>query len=131
MPRKTDDAPKTGYGSGSVYEEKIGSGRWVAELDGVRRRARSEAGAWEKLRILQERRDNRLNLKKGSTTLLAWSEIWLTDYCDHLKPLTRPGYWEAIKNYIEPYRLANVRMENLISDHIENWMKTLRRKGCP
>jgi integrase len=129
MPRRTDDAPKSGYGNGSVYEDKEGSGLWRAELDGVKRRARSEAAAYEKLRMLQERRDNRLNLKKGSTTLLAWLGIWLADYCDHLKPLTRAGYVEAVKNYIEPYPLAKVRMEDLESDDIERWMKTLRRKG--
>jgi integrase len=130
MPRRTnDDAPKTGYGNGGVHEEKVGSNRWVAELDGIRRRARSEAAANEKLRLLQERRDARLNLKKGSTRLIEWLAIWLAEYCDHLKPLTRSGYTEAIKNYIEPYPLAKVRMEDLASDDIDRWMKTLRRKG--
>lgn len=130
MPRRTnDDAPKTSYGNGGVHEEKVGSGRWVADLDGVRRRARSEAEGNEKLRALQARRDARLNLKKGSTHLIECMAIWLADYCDHLKPLTRAGYAEAIKNYIEPYPLAKVRMEDLDSDDIDRWMKTLRRKG--
>lgn len=129
MPRRNDDMPQTGYGNGSVYEEKIGSGRWVAELDNVRRRARNEAEAREKLRQLQERRNARLNLRKGSTRLIDWLSIWLSDYCDHLKPLTRAGYMEAIKNYIEPYPLAKVRMEDLESDDIDRWMRSLRRKG--
>ncbi len=128
-PRRVDTAPKTGYGNGSIHEEKLGSGRWVAELDGVRRRARSVEEAQEKLRLLQERRDARLNLKKGSTRLIEWLHIWLTDYCDHLKPLTRAGYTEAIKTYIEPYPIAKVRMEDLLSDDIDRWMRTLRRKG--
>ena len=68
MPRKIvkNDAPKTGYGNGGIHEEKIGSGRWVAELDGVRRRARSEAAAREKLKLLQERRDAKLKLKRAA-----------------------------------------------------------------
>jgi integrase len=130
MPRRVKtDEPLTGYGNGSVYEDKDGSGLWRAELDGVKRRARSETDARDKLRLLQERRDARLNLKKGSTRFIEWLEIWLNDYCDHLKPLTRAGYREAIKTYIEPYPLARVRMEDLESDDIDRWMKTLRRKG--
>src|SRR5262249_17153422 len=106
-----------------------GSGLWRAELDGVKRRARTEAAANEKLRQLQERRDARLSLKKGSTRLIEWLEIWLNEYCDHLKPLTRAGYREATTTYIAPYPLARVRMEDLESDDIDRWMKTLRRKG--
>src|SRR5262249_27748292 len=118
MPRRKDDAPQTGYGNGSVYEDREGSGLWRAELDGVKRRARTEAAANEKLRQLQERRDARLSLKKGSTRLIEWLEIWLNEYCDHLKPLTRAGYREATTTYIAPYPLARVRMEDLESDDI-------------
>src|SRR5207245_4302461 len=105
MPRNTKE-PMTGYGNESVHEEKLGSSRWVAELDGVRRRAKSEGEAREKLRLLQERRDARLQIKKGSQTLGEWLSVWLADYCDHLKPKTREGYAAAVRTYIEPYPLA-------------------------
>lgn len=130
MPRrlKSDSEPKTGYGEGGVHEEKIGSGRWIAELDGIRRRARSEAEALEKLKLLQERRDARLKLKKGSLTLLAWLTIWLDEYCDHLKPKTLEGYRDVVRTYIEPYPIARVRLEDLEADDIVQWLKALRRK---
>lgn len=124
---KTND-PKTGYGNGSVYEEKIGSGRWVAELDGIRRRARSKAEADEKLKLLQDRRDARLKLKLGSLTLGEWLDIWLDRYCDHLKPKTLDGYRDAVKIYIAPYDLARVRIEDLSPDDIVSWLAQLRRK---
>lgn len=129
MPRKKPDiAPKTGYGNGSVHEEKAGSNRWVAELDGTRRRAKSEAEAQEKLRLLQERRDARLKLDQGSMTLLEWMRRWLDRHCDHLKPKTLEGYRDAVRLYIEPYAIARVRLEDLVADDILEWMAELRRK---
>ena len=129
MPRKKrTDAPKTGYGNGGVHEEKVGSGRWVAELDGTRRRARSEAEANEKLRLLQGRRDNRLKLKKGSLTVIEWVSIWLDRYCDHLKPKTLEGYRDVVRVYIEPFAIARVRLEDLTADDIREWIAALRRK---
>src|SRR5262245_43991482 len=116
--RRTNSGPKTGYGNGSVHEEKRGSGRWVAELGGVRRRAKSETEAREKLKLLQERRDARLKLKKGSTTVGEWLNIWLSDYCDHLKPKTREGYLNVVKTYISPYPIARIRLEDLTADDI-------------
>lgn len=129
MPRKKPDTtPQAGYGNGGVHEEKQGSGRWVAELDGVRRRAKSEAEALDKLKQLQERRDAKLKIKKGSTTLGDWLTTWLEDYCDHLKPKTLEGYRDAVRVYIEPYPVARVRLEDLDSDDIVEWMKALKRK---
>lgn len=124
----SDDGPKRGYGQGSVYEETEGSNRWIASLDGTRRRAKSEAEARQKLKQLQERRDNRLNLKQGSMTVAEWLETWLADYCDHLKQKTREGYERAIRGHITPHALANVRLEALAADDIVQWLKTLRRK---
>lgn len=129
MARRTKAAePKTGYGNGSVHEEKVGSGRWVAELDGVRRRASSEAEAKEKLKLLQERRDGRLKLKLGSMTLGEWLQVWLDDYCSHLKPKTLEGYRHVVATYIAPYDIARVRVEDLAPDDIIGWMAALRRK---
>jgi hypothetical protein len=123
-----NDGPKTGYGNGGVHEEKEGSGRWVAELDGVRRRARNEAAANEKLRLLQERRDARLKIKQGSLTIDDWLVIWLERYCDHLKAKTLEGYRDVVRTYIQPYDLARVRLEALTADDIVQWLNALRRK---
>lgn len=129
MPRKKqDDAPKTGYGNGGVHEEKVGSGRWIAELDGTRRRAKSEADALEKLRFLQARRDKRLDLKKGSQTVIGWLMMWLDNYCDTLKPKTLEGYRDVVRTYIAPYAIARVRLEDLIADDILEWLTALRQK---
>lgn len=129
MPRKKPDtAPKTGYGNGSVHEEKAGSNRWVAELDGTRRRAKSEEEAREKLRVLQDRRDARLKLNQGSMTVLEWMQRWLDQHCDHLKSKTLEGYRDAVRLYIKPYSIARVRLEDLVADDILEWMTALRRK---
>jgi integrase len=129
MARRTKaNAPKAGYGNGSVYEEPEGSGHWRAELNGVRRRARSEAEANEKLKLLQDRRDGRLKLKLGSLTLAEWLRIWLDDYCSHLKPKTLEGYRHVVQTYIDPYDIARIRLEDLDADDIVRWMATLRRK---
>ena len=128
MPRKKQSAPKLGYGYGSVHEEKAGSGRWVAELDGVRRRARSKEEAEEKLRMLQDRRDAKLKIKKGSITVGEWFTIWLDRYCDHLKAKTLEGYHDVVRLYIEPYAIARIRLEDLSSDDVHIWLATIRRK---
>lgn len=125
---KHDSAPKTGYGNGSVYEEKRGSGHWIAVLNGVRRRAKSQEEGLEKLRILQERRDRRLKLKKGSLTVLEWTYMWLDRYCDDLNPKTLEGYRDVVRCHIEPYAIARVRLEELTTDDIREWLAALRRK---
>lgn len=116
----------SGYGNGSVYEEKRGSGRWIAELGGVRRRAKSEAEALEKLALLQQRREDRL--KPESMTLEKWLDKWLEDHCKHLKERSRLYYAEMVRIYIKPYKIARIKLENLISEDITDWLASLRRK---
>lgn len=116
----------TGYGNGSVYEEKRGSGRWIAELDGVRRRAKSEAEALEKLALLQQRREERL--RPESITLDKWLDKWLTEHCEHLRERSRFYYSEIIRIYIKPYRIARIKLEDLITEDIIDWLAALRRK---
>jgi integrase len=128
MRKSNTNAPATGYGNGSVHEEKCGSGRWIAELDGTRRRARSQAQANEKLRELQDRRTKRLSLTKGSVTVADWLDRWLTIYCSDLKAKTIEGYRYAIERYIKPYPLARIRLEELLGGDITTWLQTLRRK---
>lgn len=130
MPRKRKPVgPATGYGNGSVYEESPGSGRWMARLDGVRRRARGEEEAQQKLLRLQKQRDDHLQLGEGSQTVSAWYTTWVNVYCDEFKHKTREGYKGVYHCWIKPYAIANIRLDDLRPTHIDKWLETLEVKG--
>jgi integrase len=124
----TEPQPKTGYGNGGVHEEKKGSGRWIAELDGVRRRAHSKAEADEKLRKLQEQRDANIKLQYSSMRFYTWYKLWITPSYSDLKQKTREGYEEVGRLYIEPYKLASTALEDVTEGVLEGWLTALRDK---
>ncbi|NTU82734.1 MAG: site-specific integrase [Chloroflexales bacterium] len=131
--RKLIPKPKRGYGNGSVHEEKEDSGRWIAELDGVRRRAKSREEAEEKLRLLQELRDHRVDIGKSSQLLGQWLTIWLS-VClpgreKPLKARTLQGYAEIIRLYITPYRISQLALETVSAKDIRAWLAELKCKG--
>jgi hypothetical protein len=120
--------PQTGYGNGGIHEEKDGSGRWIAELDGVRRRAKSEDEAKAKLCRLQELRNAQVNLSCGGMRFDAWYRLWLTPKYSDLGQKMREGYEEVGRLYIKGFKLAGTILEDVNEDVLEMWLAALREK---
>ena len=77
-------------GEGSIYEYPKGSGVWFMQIyleDGraKRHRAKSQRAAREKLRQLQNERDQGVNLSVQQPTVAQWCATWLEMFTINLR----------------------------------------------
>src|SRR5262249_17793938 len=114
MPKRRSRA----NGEGSVYEYPKGSGEWFAQIylengRSIRRSAKSQREAREKLKQLQSELEQGVNLTTQQPTVTVWCYAWLETFTPNLKPNIRDEYRYVIKRYIEPDVIGKRRLSKL------------------
>jgi integrase len=123
--------PRKIWGDGAVYEYPEGSGIYYAQLPPdelgrrPKRRARSEAEAYEKLRELKARREQGLSLDARQPTVEAFAALWLERIVKRtVKESTYISYAQIVRLYIVP-QLGPLRLDKLTTPHIQHFVNEL------
>lgn len=119
MPRKSNT--RNAQGGGSLRQRKDGTweGRYTVGRDPgtgkqVQRSAygKTQAEVRKKLQQVTMQIDEGTYIEPLKITVGQWADIWLSEYCGHLKPGTLSLYTRTVKNYIKPH-LAKVKLTAL------------------
>src|SRR5918911_1298395 len=114
MPKRRSRA----NGEGSIYEYPKGSGEWFAQIylengRSIRRSAKSQREAREKLKQLQAELEQGVNLTTQQPTVTQWCYTWLDTFTPNLKHNIRDDYKGVVKRYIEPDTIGKRRLNKL------------------
>lgn len=124
------------WGDGAVFEYPEGSGIWWAQLapdeQGRRpkRRAKSEAEAHEKLRELNAKREQKINITVRNPTVAQFLDTWLDDVVKgsgSVKYSTLVSYKQICRLYLTP-RLGRIRLEELTTAQIQRTVNDLNNE---
>lgn len=127
--RVSRDGDRRPAGEGSVYFDEV-NGCWFACLprgpDGKRpkRRAKSEAEAWKKLRALQRQREQGLATEK-QPALLSYAPAWLAAK-KSIAPNTRAAYQYLIDRWLIPL-LGKLRIDGISPDHVRALISAIEK----
>jgi integrase len=125
---------KKAWGDGSVFEYPEGSGIWWAQLpegpDGKRpkRRARSEAEAYEKLHALLQEREQGLLLGVRHPTVAQFGAVVLEQVVKPtLKAHTHEDYADIYRLYLYP-TIGAIRLDRLTTPHCQALINDLLKR---
>jgi len=74
--------------------------------------------------------ENNAVIDTSSMKLADWMLHWFNTYTPNIAETTRAGYYEKITNYIIP-ALGNIPLCALKTDHIQQWINSLRKSLSP
>ena len=126
---------------GSIFKKnrKSGASVYVVEIslgkkaNGKRRRTQKtfktlEAAKKGRVEMLKAQQEGRLTEIRNDT-IYTYGLWWVREVKpQHIRDTTAADYEDRLRRYIFPY-LGNVRMVDLKTEHIVNWMNELRRSG--
>ena len=137
---KTDDK-RRGHGEGSIFPIRDKDGnivRWSAAIDvgivkGKRKRrtvyAKTRAEVQQKLRALQRKLEQRVDLSKQNSTIAAFLQLWLDEAIrPHRRSTTLKSYADAVRLYINPH-LGKCKLGKLTPEMVQQWINTLTEVG--
>jgi integrase len=132
MPRKRGRA----NGEGSIYEYPRGSGSWFAQIwlgegKSIRRSAKTQREAREKLKKLQAEFEQGVNLTAKQPTVSEWCTTWLDTFAPNLKPNVREDYEGVIKRYIDGDTIGKRRLDKLTPTEVQAWVNRLATRVAP
>lgn len=132
MPRKRGRA----NGEGSIYEYPKGSGSWFAQIwlgEGklIRRSAKTQREAREKLKKLQAEFEQGGNLTAKQPTVSEWCTTSLDTFATNLKPNVRDDYHGVVRRYITGTTLGKRRLDTLTPTEMQAWVNTLAQRIAP
>ncbi|MDL2238266.1 site-specific integrase [Christensenellaceae bacterium OttesenSCG-928-K19] len=130
MPRKST---RNAQGDGSIRKRKEGSweGRYTLgrnpgtgkqEQKSVYGKTQNEVR--QKLKAITTAIDNGVYVEPAKLSLAEWLDIWLTEYCGHIKPLTKVMYESQITKHIKP-ALGAVKLKALHPHMIQKFYNKL------
>jgi integrase len=119
---------------GSIYRDKAGV--WWAEYrpaEGprIRRRAKTQAAAREKLRQIEADAQRGVDLSKKQPTVAEWCQTWLETYTTNLKSNVKEDYAGVIQRYIVTAPFAGRRLEALTPAAVQHWINDLTTRYAP
>ncbi|MDL2318482.1 site-specific integrase [Eubacteriales bacterium OttesenSCG-928-A19] len=118
MPRKTN---RNAQGAGTIRQRKDGTweARYTLGRDpGTGKQVqksiygKTQADVRKKLQKFCTEIDEGMYMEPSKFTVEQWADIWISEYCGHLKPGTLSLYKRQIKNYVKPH-LAKVKLSAL------------------
>jgi integrase len=123
-------------GEGSIYEYPKGSGVWFTQIyleDGraKRHRAKSQRAAREKLRQLQNERDQGVNLSVQQPTVAQWCATWLEMFTINLKRNIKADDAGIIRRYTTNAPIGRRRLDQLTPAEVQSWINGLAKKVAP
>jgi integrase len=121
-------------GEGSTFQDAAGVWHTQFSLpDGrrVRRRAKSQAEAREKLRQLQREHAAGVLLGKKQPTVSEWCAIWLAEFATNLRPNIREQYRGIVKAHIDSAPLGKRQLDKLTPADVQRWVNELKGKAAP
>lgn len=106
------------------------TGQWWAYIyqNGKQHKYRctSEAAAKAKRKELEQRKEQRVNIRAGKSTLHTWLDHWLqTIIAPNKKPKTYRFYRQVCEQYISP-RIGHIKLEKLEADDIRYMLNDLK-----
>lgn len=134
MPRKTT---RNAQGGGTIRQRK--DGRWEARYTvgrdpGTGKQVqksiygKTQQEVRKKLQAATTAIDNGLFVEPSKLSISQWCGIWVENYLNHLKPLTRIKYAEQVNNHIIP-KLGSVKLRNLAPHTVQAFINTLHSSG--
>lgn len=134
MPRKTT---RNAQGGGTIRQRK--DGRWEARYTAGRDPGtgkqvqksiygKTQQEVRKKLQAATTAIDNGLFVEPSKLSISQWCGIWVENYLNHLKPLTRIKYAEQVNNHIIP-KLGSVKLRNLAPHAVQAFINTLHSSG--
>jgi phage integrase len=124
---------KRANGEGSIYKRK--DGRWSCtvslgydELTGKRKRkdlyGKTQKEVLEKLHKLQKEINDGSYVKTNKLTVGAWLDIWLAQYCRHLKPSSFRSYKTHIEYHFKP-TIGDMPLQKLKPHNVQMFINGL------
>lgn len=120
-------------GEGSVYEAPKDSGIWHAQvrIEGkppIRRRAKSQREAREKLKQLLAELEQGVDLAAPQPTVEQWCDTWLETFAVNLKPKIKEDYAAVVRRYIKDTRLGHRKLGQLTPAEVQAWVNELNTR---
>lgn len=121
---------KTRKNGAAVYVVEISLGK---KANGKRRRTQKtfktlEAAKKGRVQMLKAQQEGRLTEVRNDT-IYTYGLWWVREVKpQHIRDTTAADYEDRLRRYIFPF-LGNVRMVDLKTEHIVNWMNELKRSG--
>lgn len=123
---------KNATGRGSVFQDD--AGKWHAYFSPgngakrVHREAKTEAEVLAKLRDLEKRRDNGVNLGRAPT-VVQWLKTWLELHkTGTIKEDTLDEYRLDCRLHVEPY-VGTLRLDALTANHVRQMLRDIEAAG--
>lgn len=129
---------------GTIYKKtEVKNGKkytyWEAQVtvgydDGKRRRIRKTFHGKSQQEVKEKMQDASVSLQKkdffepSKATLSQWIDIWLNEYCAHIKYQTRKNYKSQCETHIKPM-LGEIPLAELTSEHIQKFYNRLAEDG--
>lgn len=130
--------PKRSNGEGSIT--KRADGRWEARYSAgydasgkpIRRSVygKSQQEVRKKLRDITRDIDNGTYTAPSKLTVSQWLDIWLSEYCGAIKPLTLASYRVHVENHIKP-ALGRFKLTALTPHAVQTFINSLSKAGAP
>ena len=134
MPRKST---RNAHGSGSIRQLPSGiwQGRYTSGRDpgtGKQKQhsvyGKTQAEARKKLDQAKAAVDAGTYIEPSKLTVGAWLDIWLAEYCVHVKQSTRDSYDKQIRVHIKP-ALAATKLSALAAPQIQQFYNAMKAEG--
>lgn len=106
---------------------------WATMPDGKRKRLskygrrKRECQAW--LNEMRYREQNGEAPAESDITLIAWMRLWLKQYLPDIRASTRASYDAVINRHLAVHRVAEVKLRDLTTDHLQSLFNELTNNG--
>ena len=127
---------KAPNGSGTIIQRADGLWEarfWTTMPDGSRKRLskygrrKRDCQAW--LNEMRYREQNGEASAESDLTLIVWMRLWLKKYLPDIRASTRASYDAVINRHLAVHRVAEVKLRNLTTDHLQSFFNELTNDG--
>ena len=122
---------KRANGEGSIYKYRD---RWACSVSlgydecGKRKRrviyGDTQKEVNDKLLIIKSEIEQGEYINPSKMTVSEWFNIWLADYCQHIKPRTKEAYKSIIKNYFDKY-IGEMPLQKINTHTCQRFMNSI------
>ena len=127
---------KAPNGSGTIIQRADGLWEarfWTTMPDGSRKRLskygrrKRDCQAW--LNEMRYREQNGEASAESDLTLIVWMRLWLKKYLPDIRASTRASYDAVINRHLAVHRVANIKLRDLTTDHLQSFFNELTASG--